>query len=119
MPMREPEKVRISPKAISTLWCISPIGGITNPAINSRTPNIHRTVDNISCTFFISVFSKPKLPSFCGVPDEPRGFMGCIQGGAGGRLVFYTSSFFTKLNTYEYRVLYLVCLAKAARSVLM
>ena len=51
--MSDPLNVSISPNAISTLWCISPIGGITNPAINSRTPNAHRTTDNISCNLFI------------------------------------------------------------------
>ena len=64
MPMREPEKVRISPKAISTLWCISPSGGQQKPAMSNTPPNTHRPTANINCTFFISVFSKPQLPSF-------------------------------------------------------
>ena len=56
MPMSDPLNVSISPNAINNEWCISPIGGITNPAINSRTPNAHRTTDNISCNLFIILF---------------------------------------------------------------
>ena len=51
--MREPLKVSISPKAMSTLWWISASGGQRKPAIKNRTPNAHRTTDNISCNLFI------------------------------------------------------------------
>ena len=64
MPISAPENVSTSPKAISTLWCISPSGGQQKPATSSIPPNTHRPTANINCTFFISVFSKPKLPSF-------------------------------------------------------
>ena len=53
MPIKLPLKVSISPKAMRTEWWISANGGAMNPAINSRTPNAHRTTDNISCIFFI------------------------------------------------------------------
>ena len=48
MPTREPLKVSISPKAMSTLWCISPTGVAQNPATNSKTPNPHRLIDKIN-----------------------------------------------------------------------
>ena len=64
MPMSEPLKVSISPKAMSTLWCTSAIGGQRKPAIKNRTPNAHRTTDNISCNLFIIllVFFPHRLP---------------------------------------------------------
>ena len=54
MPMSEPENVNISPNAINSEWWISPTGGVTNPATNSKTPNPHRLIDKINWTFFIS-----------------------------------------------------------------
>ena len=57
MPMRLPAKVSISPKAMSTLWWISPSGGQMNPASNNRPPNTHRLTDNINCAVFIDLFN--------------------------------------------------------------
>ena len=48
MPIRLPAKVSISPKAMSTLWCISPMGGITNPATSNAPPKEHITTAVIS-----------------------------------------------------------------------
>ena len=53
MPMREPEKVSISPKAMSTLWWISASGGQRKPAIKSRTPNAHSVTATINCNVFM------------------------------------------------------------------
>ena len=52
--MREPLKVRISPKAMSTLWCISAKGGEINPATSMRHPKQHSTAAIISCNLFIN-----------------------------------------------------------------
>ena len=41
MPMSEPENVSISPKAIKMEWCISPVGGVTNPATSIAHPKVH------------------------------------------------------------------------------
>ena len=43
MPISDPLNVNISPNATSTLWWISPIGGITNPAISNVQPKPHIT----------------------------------------------------------------------------
>ena len=51
--MSEPQKVRISPKAMSTEWCISPIGGQQKPAMSRTPPKMHSPTDNINCTFFM------------------------------------------------------------------
>ena len=56
MPMREPAKVSISPKAISTEWWISASGGQQKPASNSKPPYTQRLTDNINCTFFMISF---------------------------------------------------------------
>ena len=48
MPISEPEKVSISPKAISTLWWISPTGGAQNPATSNAQPKLHITTAVIS-----------------------------------------------------------------------
>ena len=41
MPMSEPEKVSISPKAINSEWWISPRGGVIKPATNIVHPKVH------------------------------------------------------------------------------
>ena len=63
MPMSEPENVNISPNAINSEWCISPIGGVTNPAVSMRHPKTHKTTDNVNCTFFMIafVFLSPRI----------------------------------------------------------
>ena len=48
MPMSEPEKVSISPKAINSEWWISPTGGVTNPATSNAHPKLHITIAVIS-----------------------------------------------------------------------
>ena len=55
MPMSEPLKVRISPNAIRTEWCISPNGGQQKPAMSKTPPKTHSPTDNINCTFFMLV----------------------------------------------------------------
>ena len=57
MPMREPLKVSISPKATSTLWCISARGGRTKPVNNSPHPNPHSIIATINWKFFFIVLS--------------------------------------------------------------
>ena len=44
MPMSEPLKVRISPKAMRTLWCISPKGEHANPAVSIMQPKLHNAI---------------------------------------------------------------------------
>ena len=46
--MREPEKVRISPKAMRTEWWISAMGGQRKPAMSIVHPKLHKTMDNMS-----------------------------------------------------------------------
>ena len=55
MPIKLPAKVKISPKAMSTLWWISAIGGQRKPVPKRRQPKPHRTTDKISWSFFIIV----------------------------------------------------------------
>ena len=57
MPMREPVKVSISPKAMSTEWCISPIGGQRKPHASNAHPKVHIAVAMMSCKRFITVDS--------------------------------------------------------------
>ena len=59
--MREPAKVRISPKAMRTEWCISAKGGRTKPVTSSTHPKTHSVTDNINCVFFFirSLFMSP------------------------------------------------------------
>ena len=57
MPMREPEKVRISPKAMRTEWWISANGGAMNPAASNAQPKLHITVARMSCKRFITARS--------------------------------------------------------------
>ena len=54
MPMSEPAKVRISPKAMSTEWWISPNGGQMNPAVSIMQPKLHNAIAMMSCSFFIA-----------------------------------------------------------------
>ena len=56
MPIREPAKVSISPKAINTLWCISASGGRMKPVTSSTHPKTHSVTDIINCKFFFIVF---------------------------------------------------------------
>ena len=56
MPMSEPEKVKISPKAISTLWCISAKGGAIKPQASIMHPKMHNATDSMSWMFFFIVF---------------------------------------------------------------
>ncbi len=48
MPMREPAKVSISPKATSTEESITPAGGMAIPATNSPHPKKTNPAANIS-----------------------------------------------------------------------
>ena len=56
MPMSEPENVNISPNAINSEWCISPIGGQRNPHASNTQPNPHRLTAKNNCTFFMIAF---------------------------------------------------------------
>ena len=64
MPMSEPLKVSISPKAMSTEWCTSPNGGQRKPANNSPHPNPHSIIATINWKFFfmISLSFSPRGP---------------------------------------------------------
>ena len=53
MPIRLPLKVSISPKAMSTLWWISPIGGQRKPHASNAHPKAHIAVAMMSCKRFI------------------------------------------------------------------
>lgn len=53
MPIRLPEKVSISPKAMSTLWWISPTGGEQNPAMSIAHPKVQSAIEVASCIFLI------------------------------------------------------------------
>ena len=55
--MREPLKVRISPKAMSTLWWISPNGGQQKPAMSNVHPKVHIAVAMMSCKRFMGVIT--------------------------------------------------------------
>ena len=52
MPIREPEKVRISPKAMRTEWWISANGGQRKPAMSNVPPNEHIATAMMSWKFF-------------------------------------------------------------------
>ena len=56
MPIRLPLKVSISPKAMSTEWCISPIGGQRKPNASNAQPNTHRLTAKSNCTCFMIAF---------------------------------------------------------------
>ena len=56
MPIKLPLKVSTSPKAMSTLWWISPIGGQKNPHASNTHPNTHRLTAKNNCTFFMIAF---------------------------------------------------------------
>ena len=53
MPMREPEKVRISPKAMRTEWCISPVGTAKNPHASNAHPKAHIATESMSWVFLM------------------------------------------------------------------
>ena len=53
MPMSEPLKVRISPKAMRTEWWISPAGGQANPHASNAHPKAHIAVAMMSWSFFM------------------------------------------------------------------
>ena len=55
MPMSEPLKVSISPKAIRSEWCISPNGGQTSPAVSNAHPKVHIAVAMMSCKRFMLI----------------------------------------------------------------
>ena len=52
--MSEPENVNISPNAINSEWWISPIGGVTNPAMSNAQPKVHIATAKINCNRFIT-----------------------------------------------------------------
>ena len=53
MPMSEPEKVSISPKAMSMLWWISPVGTAINPHASNAHPKAHIATESMSWVFLI------------------------------------------------------------------
>ena len=55
MPISEPLKVSISPKAIRSEWCISPNGGQTSPAVSNAHPKVHIAVAMMSCKRFMLI----------------------------------------------------------------
>ena len=62
MPISEPLKVSISPKAIRSEWCISPNGGQTSPAVSNAHPKAHNANAVNSCKRFI-VFLRISFPT--------------------------------------------------------
>ena len=54
MPINEPLKVSISPKAMRSEWWISPTGGVKSPAVSNAHPKAHMAVAMISWSRFIS-----------------------------------------------------------------
>ena len=54
MPMREPLKVSISPKAMRTEWWISANGGQMKPAVSIAHPKAHNANAVNSCKRFIT-----------------------------------------------------------------
>ena len=51
--MSDPLKVRISPKAMSTEWWISPIGCARNPHASNAHPKAHIATDTMSWVFLM------------------------------------------------------------------
>ena len=49
--MSEPLKVNISPKAMSTEWCISPIGGQRKPHASNAHPKMRRSHESPLVSF--------------------------------------------------------------------
>ena len=54
MPISEPLKVSISPKAMRSEWWISPTGGVKSPAASNAHPKAHMAVAIMSWSRFIS-----------------------------------------------------------------
>ena len=57
MPINEPLKVSISPKAMRSEWWISPTGGVMSPAVSNAHPKAHMAVAIMSCKRFILVIA--------------------------------------------------------------
>ena len=55
MPINEPLKVRISPKAMRSEWWISPTGGVKSPAVSNAHPKAHIAVAMISWSRFMLI----------------------------------------------------------------
>ena len=55
MPIREPLKVSISPKAMRTEWCISPNGGQQKPAVSIVHPKMHNAIAVMSWKCFMGL----------------------------------------------------------------
>ena len=55
MPISEPEKVSISPKAMRSEWWISPTGGVKSPAVSNAHPKAHMAVAMMSCKRFMLI----------------------------------------------------------------
>ena len=55
MPIKLPENVKISPKAIKTEWWISPKGGQMKPAVSIMHPKVHSATEIASWSFLIFI----------------------------------------------------------------
>ena len=55
MPISEPLKVSISPKAMRSEWWISPTGGVMSPAVSNAHPKAHMAVAIMSCKRFMLI----------------------------------------------------------------
>ena len=57
MPRSAPLKVRISPKAVRIVGCISPNGGQQNPAMSNTHPKVQSATE-IASWIFLILFEK-------------------------------------------------------------
>ena len=62
MPISEPLKVSISPKAMRSEWWISPTGGVMSPAVSNAHPKAHMAVAIMSWSRFISCVIISPMP---------------------------------------------------------
>ena len=65
MPMSEPAKVSISPKAVSTVGSMTPGGGTKNAVVMRPTPKATSTMASRICAF---IKPHPRLPQRGGAP---------------------------------------------------
>ena len=78
MPIREPLKVSISPKVMSTLWWISPTGGQRKPAMSIMHPKVHNAIAAMSCKDLVCI-RVPHLGEDVVIETVVLVFHGCIS----------------------------------------
>ena len=72
MPISEPLKVSISPKAMRSEWWISPTGGVKSPAASNAHPKAHMAVAIMSCKRFIQVCDYISYALWARNPNHPN-----------------------------------------------